>query len=99
MPETGTLQPTATVRMIKDDRVSFDGMNSWYQVPADLMPVFREAKQTHREVRFTHDRNCVVHAAELAAAAAGKGLLKVRLRGQGKNHISRTGRSRRGKSP
>jgi hypothetical protein len=74
MPETSTLQPTATVRMIQGDRVSFVGLNSWYQVPADLMPVFREAKKTNREVRFTHDRNCVIHAAELTSAAAGKGL-------------------------
>jgi hypothetical protein len=79
MPEITTLQPTAPVRMIQGDRVSFVGLNSWYQVPADLMHVFREAKETRREVRFTHDRNCAVHAAELASAAAGNELARASL--------------------
>jgi hypothetical protein len=80
MPDTATVQWTAAVRRIEGELVSFDGRSSWYDVPADLMPVIREAQATRREVRITADRNCTVHAAELASAVAAKGLLD-RLRG------------------
>jgi hypothetical protein len=69
MSETGsmvqTIQSTATVHVFYKGRVAFDGHSSWYRAPPHLEPLLRTARETRREVKFTTDRDCNIHAVEL----------------------------------
>jgi hypothetical protein len=56
---------SSTVRALHDGRVSFDGFNSWYTTPTELEPIFREALETGRGVRFRASVGCVILDAEL----------------------------------
>jgi hypothetical protein len=60
-----TLQRTDTVHLVREGHIAFDGHNSWYHAPPHLEPTFRTAQETRREVKFTADVECNIHAAEL----------------------------------
>ena len=51
-----TIQLTATVHRLDEGGAMFQGLNSWYHVPPDLMPILRTALETRREVKITKDR-------------------------------------------
>jgi hypothetical protein len=69
-----TVQLTATVHTLGDGRATFEELNSWYNVPPDLMPILRTALETRREVKITkdriNDRMCILAVEFLAVPSA-----------------------------
>ena len=63
-----TLQQTDTIAKISEGHVAFAEHNSWYRVPPHLEEILRAAQDTRREVKFTTDRDCNIHAVELLPA-------------------------------
>ena len=69
MPDSPqTFQHTDTVHIVSNGHVAFDGHQSWYDVPPQLEPIVRAAQETRREVKFTTDTDCNIHAIELLPA-------------------------------
>ena len=63
-----TLQRTDNIAKIREGHVAFCGHNSWYRVPPHLEEILRAAQDTRREVKFTTDADCNIHAVELLPA-------------------------------
>jgi hypothetical protein len=63
-----TFQRSDHIARVNSGHVAFYGHNSWYRVPPHLEPIFRTAKETRREVKFTTDRDCNIHAVEVLPA-------------------------------
>jgi hypothetical protein len=63
-----TFQRTDNIAKIREGYVAFFGHNSWYRVPPHLEEILRAAQETRREVKFTTDVNCNIHAVELLPA-------------------------------
>lgn len=49
-----------TIRQVVSDRVSFNGMSSWYHVPPELAAVIAQACKQRREIGITFDRTALV---------------------------------------
>ena len=82
---TVTVQSISTVRKIHPDgSISFSELSSWYRAAPHLEGIIRTALETRREVKFTTDRDCNIHAVELLPAppsALGRvGKMAARLR-------------------
>ena len=60
-----TFERTDNVAKMSEGHVAFFGHNSWYRVPPHLAEILRAAQETRREVKFTTDDDCNIHAVEL----------------------------------
>jgi hypothetical protein len=65
---SATFQRTDNIAKIREGYVAFSGHNSWYRVPPHLEEILRAPQETRREMKFTTDVACNIHAVELLPA-------------------------------